>query len=186
MRQTAGSQLVWTHQDILTHVAFNAKALSHLFTLECHREPFHVHAAGAGEHAAMLVEGLDLGGVGVWVEVETLGGTAIEEARAAPRCTLEGCQFRLGEDGGMFGGSGGRTQVPQSPPQTLLQRPFCHLPAMVDADTICVATIGAGVFGADTTGADTTGAGLVGEDTTGAEGFGADMIGRSDGSVCMV
>lgn len=86
----------------------------------------------------------------------------------------------------MFGRSAGRTQVAKSPPQTLLQRPFCHLPAMLGADTICVGTSGAGVFGADTTGADTTGAGLVGPDTTGAEGFGADMIVRSDGSVCVV
>jgi hypothetical protein len=75
--------------------------------------------------------------------------------------------------------SGKRTQVPKSPPQMLLQRPFSHSPDMVGTDTICVATIGAGVFGAATTGADTTGVGLVGADTMGADVFGADM---SDGS----
>lgn len=71
-------------------MALDAEALSDLFALECHREATHVQVGGAGEETAMLVEGLDLGGVVVWEEVETLGNAAVEEGLAVPCCALKG------------------------------------------------------------------------------------------------
>ena len=145
-------------------MALNAEAPSDLFALECHGEPTHPQALRATVDKTVLVKGLDLGGVVVWKDVETLGDAAVEARVTAPCCALVGVRWVRMRDNG---GSGRRTQVPQSPPQMLLQRPFSHLPDMVGADTIGAATIGA----------DTTGAGEVG-----ADAVGADMLGSSGGS----
>ena len=71
---------------------------------------------------------------------------------------------------------GSRTQVPQSPPQMLLQRPFSHLPGTVSPETTGADTVGAEVFGVATIGAATTG------EATG----GADMFASSGGPDCAV
>ena len=73
---------------------------------------------------------------------------------------------------GDVSGPGRRTQVPQSPPQTLLQMPFSHLPDTIGTDTIDGATIGA----------DATGAATIGADATGADTVDADMLSSSDES----
>jgi len=69
-------------------VPFDAEALSQLFALERHREPFQEHGTGEAEDEAVLVKGLDLGGAVVRVEVETLRGAAVEEFWTAPRRAL--------------------------------------------------------------------------------------------------
>ena len=79
-----------------------------------------------------------------------------------------------------------RTQVPQSPPQTLLQRPFSHLPGTVSADTTGADTIGADMIGADAVGADGVGAATIGAATTGEATLGADMFSSSGESACAV
>ena len=86
--------------------------------------------------------------------------------------------------------------MPQSPPQTLLQRPFCHceatigadmvVTAMAGADTIGAGVIGAGTIGAATVGADVVVAGVIVAGVVGADEFGADMFGKSGGSACAV
>jgi uncharacterized protein YjbI with pentapeptide repeats len=86
--------------------------------------------------------------------------------------------------------------VPQSPPQTLLQRSFCHCEAMIGVDMVVIAVAGAATVGADTTGAatidaDVFGADVFGGDTTGADMTGADVFGAaisdsSRGSACAV
>ena len=166
-RQKAGLQLVETHQTIPEQVPLDAEALSDLFALESHGEPAHVQASGATVDKTVLVKGLDLGGVVVWKKVETLGDAAVEERFTAPCCALVGVRWVRMRD---TGGSGRRTQVSQSPPQTSLQRPFSHLPDMVGVDTIGAATTGAATIGVDTTGAGEVGADAVGADIFGSSG----------------
>ena len=96
--QTAGLRVVRTHQNILKQVPLDAEVLSDLFALECHREATHVQLGGADEDTAMLVKGLDPSRVVVWVEVETLRGTAVEESWKAPCCALGRCQCLLDGD----------------------------------------------------------------------------------------
>ena len=71
-------KLIWTHQNILPDLSFDAEAVSYLFALETDQEPRHAKIHGEIEEAAMLVKGLQLGGVVARVDVETLRGAAVE------------------------------------------------------------------------------------------------------------
>ena len=113
----------FTYQAIGTTVSIDAKLRTHVATLEQRHEPVQVAACSTAHKGAASIHEVVL--VFIW-EVFHAGRRAAEETRRAEPCSelkrslacisVKGSEkFR-------------HTQVPQSPPQTWLNRPLRHSP----------------------------------------------------------